>query len=103
MPATNEAFRNSLHWSLFVVVSVLEPSTGKCGAVRCRAVRCGAGVPAHLPLFTTRSAPAAGAAIFKGLQRLAGTVAMGLLGVGTQCEAGRAGRCMQKCSCGSVA
>jgi hypothetical protein len=29
VPATNDAFRNSLHWSLFVVVSVIEPSTGE--------------------------------------------------------------------------
>lgn len=28
VPASNDAFRNSLHWALFVVVAVLEPSTG---------------------------------------------------------------------------
>jgi len=31
LPSVNAAFRNSLHWSLFVVVSVVEPSTGELG------------------------------------------------------------------------
>jgi hypothetical protein len=29
IPAVNAVFDNSLNWSLFVIVSVLEPSTGK--------------------------------------------------------------------------
>lgn len=38
------------------------------------------------------AAPGAGAAIFKGLQRLTGTLVAGLLGVGTQCEDWQQGR-----------
>ncbi|KAL4458444.1 hypothetical protein ABPG75_013309 [Micractinium tetrahymenae] len=52
IPAVNSTFDGHLVWALFVVVSVLQPSTG--------------------------------AAIFKGLQRLAGTVLAGALGVASQ-------------------
>lgn len=36
VPASNDAFRNSLHWSLFVVVAVMEPSTGEAVLWWCR-------------------------------------------------------------------
>ena len=49
VPAVDAAFNNSLNWALFVVVSVIEPSTG--------------------------------AAVYKGLQRLAGTQLAGCRGV----------------------
>ncbi|KAL4422137.1 hypothetical protein ABPG77_006826 [Micractinium sp. CCAP 211/92] len=61
IPAVNNTFDNHLIWALFVVVSVLQPAQVRRGQT---AGEC--------------------AAIFKGLQRLVGTVLAGALGVCSQ-------------------
>lgn len=115
IPEVNHALRNSLHWSLFVIVSVLEPNTGAECVVGPSAAqpalrdpkggtlaRGKPSTPVHrrhtapllpapallcstLPLaLPACPCPVPGGAIFKGLQRLVGTVLAGALGVGTQ-------------------